>query len=68
MKIIKITTLTILIAGAAQADYSAKIPLESTAGGSLPNGSIKFTNNQPTLPSENWIATAPIYTEWVFNC
>ena len=47
--------ISILVAtGTATAEYTAKIPLEQAQGGSLPNGSITFTNQEPTTP------TAPI--------
>ena len=61
--------------GLATANYSIITPLEAAKGGSLPNGSIIFTNQtqEPPAPIENWLATTPFYTDWVndgepFNC
>lgn len=48
--------------GFTSANYNIQVPLEQTKGGSLPNGSIIFTNQ---APAENWVATTPIYTDWV---
>ncbi len=47
----------------ANAEYTIKVPLEIAAGGTLDNGSIKFTNVAP--PVENWISITPSYSEWV---
>ncbi|WP_124098423.1 hypothetical protein [Pseudomonas aeruginosa] len=49
MKIITATTLTALMLGTTQADYTMKIPLEQSQGGSLPDSSIilKPSNDEP---------------------
>lgn len=65
-------TLSILgIIGFTSANYTAKVPLEQLKGGSLPNGSIIFTNQ--TVTAGNWTAITSDTTEWVndgepFNC
>lgn len=46
--------ILILVAGISfgiiNADYMAKVPLEQNTGGSLPNGSINFSNTIPVVP------------------
>lgn len=53
MKKIIIAALTMLTLGATQAEYTLQIPLEQTQGGSLPNGSIKFSTSNITPPAED---------------
>ena len=48
-----------------------KVPLEQDQGGNLPSQSIQIkptttaTPPEPEAPVENWIATAPFFSEWV---
>lgn len=68
MKKIIIAALTMLTLGATQAEYTLQIPLEQTQGGSLPNGSIKFSTSNITPPAEETRActhraTYPVY-QW----
>lgn len=46
MKKLTIATLTALMLGTAQANYTVKVPLEAGQGGNLPNGSILISPNQ----------------------
>lgn len=64
--------ISLLIISLSNAEYTAKLPLESDKGGNLSNGSIKFIN-QNLGNTENWVPTSPIYTSWsnsgnVFGC
>lgn len=43
MKKIIIAAIAVLAAGATQAEYTIKVPLEQAQGGTLPDGSIKIT-------------------------
>ncbi|MBX9838972.1 MAG: hypothetical protein K2X69_11760 [Silvanigrellaceae bacterium] len=53
--------------GIVTAEYILKYGMEESQGGVLPNDSIIFFTQEPTSPTENWITTTPLYTEWVNN-
>ena len=55
----------IILTNTTQANYTIKIPIEQSVGGSLPNGSIHMKPRSPGLPSENWKPSVPIYGEWI---
>lgn len=63
-----ILTMSILtLINTVQAEFVIKIPLEQQNSGALPTGSIQFTNKQtvPEVPKENWVDTAPFFSDWV---
>ncbi len=73
MKKIIIPMMLAFASTMANAEYMIKIPLEQAQGGSLPTGSIQFTNQEPAAPTENWVAIEPQYSSWVdegtpYNC
>lgn len=68
-KTLKLTTLLIAMAGIlpSLAAYRIAIPLETTQGGALPNGSIVIGNvnqpTQPTPPSTNCVYNSESYVQ-----
>ncbi len=59
------------------ADYGIKIPLTTSNGGLLPEGSLEFIKNQNNVPVEhpstgNWSTYLPLYSDWQYvgepNC
>jgi hypothetical protein len=47
-KILSIAAISLI--SIAEASYELKVPLESSGGGSLPNGSIIFKDRETTIP------------------
>lgn len=57
MKIITATTLTALMLGTSQAEYTVKIPLEQDQGGNLPSQSIQIKHTTTVIPT---VPEAPV--------
>lgn len=63
MKRIITTSLIAFAISATQASYTLNIPLEVKANGSLPDGTIRFINQQETI--EEWVAVPPLESGWI---